>query len=242
MGSRHKKINYQILDMLQWQENLTHATWEQPLIKPFQLPGLEDLSLRGEGPNSPGDSAGFARHLAHGLYGSGSKATQPSKPWHRQDTWQVKRHEWQPFALCSVETLQDVTISSLFPSCSRPCLAATVPAWALAPVLHTRKFKSNLFASSSFQNKPIPPLLILLKTCYRWVPRNMAASSWHPPLVWHWSMRRTFDTVTHFPWFLCHFCSLPHFSHISLLTLPWEEDKLKHAPELRLQFTPWIWN
>lgn len=121
------------------------------LVKPLQLPGLDDLSLPGKDQNLPCDSTGFARYLVLRFYGCGSKATQPSQLWCRQDIWQVKRHKQQPFALCSVETLRDILISAFLPSRSRASLAAAASAQTPAPVFRTKKFKSNLLASSSFK-------------------------------------------------------------------------------------------
>lgn len=86
----------------------------------------------------------------------------------------------------------------------------------LAPVFCTKVLKYNFFSRSSFQNKLNPSLLIPHSppNFYRWVSHNRIAFTWPPPLVWHRSLPSTFDSVTCFPQFLCHFCSLPHFSHL----------------------------
>lgn len=156
-------------------------------------------------------------------------------------TWQSKRQEWQPLALCSWDP-KDTIIISLIPSHSRVCLADSVPEWTPAPVLSTKKCKPNIFCKFllSKQTEPVtthPQNLMQVSSLHRApTPMNPSSSLAQESAkhIRHWLI---------FPNSLAISVPCPNFlTSISLLTLPWEEDELKHTPELKLQFTLWIWN
>lgn len=157
------------------------------------------------------------------------------------ETVLAEGHKQQLFALCRVGsgTCEVSPPAPSFPA----CLAASAPPQTLAPVFYRKKFKSNLFPSSSFQKKPNPLLLILLKPWYRQVSLNTRAAPWPPPAVWHRSLSNTLDAVSLFPDPFATSLPRPTFlTYTSPFILPWVEDKLKYSPELKFQFTSWIWN
>ena len=115
VGSRQKK-NFGHVSVMGKPE--VHYLRET-LVKPLCPPGLEHLSLPGEGPHLPCDSAGFARDLAHRLYRVEAKphglhsCDADKTPNHLKDT--NNRH-----LLCAgSRPCKLLPFSSLFPSCSR---------------------------------------------------------------------------------------------------------------------------
>lgn len=99
--------------MLHWWENLMHTTWEQPWLNLSSYPAWKTRPSCGR-TKSPMWQHWLPNSWYIGLtvLQGRSEVTQASKLWCKQDTWQVKR---QLFALCSVKTLWDTTIRSLFP-------------------------------------------------------------------------------------------------------------------------------
>lgn len=209
------------------------------LVKPLCLPGLEDESLlrKDQIPPQRVLALPYTWYRGSRKWKQSYMASKPCKvtSW---ETWTA--------AVCFVQGWDPVRHGHQLPlsQAQWACLAASAPAGTLAPVFYRRKFKSNLLASSSFQNKQTNPSLpILLKPWHRQVPLNTTASPWPPPPVWPWSLPNTLDAVTPFPNSFATSLSCPTFlAYISLSALPWVEDKVKHAPELKLQFTSWIWN
>lgn len=107
------------------------------------------------------------------------------------------------------DKLKDMNHSRLLCAGLRPCKtlpsapsfpAAAEPAWLLQS-LHELLLQFSTQGSSTFLQ--VPPFKTNRSHHYSSSSKlatGECPTTWqHPPLVWHWSMRSTFDTVTHFP-------------------------------------------
>lgn len=183
------------------------------LVKPLQLPGLEDLSLLGKN-QIPHVTAlalpdtwysGFMDVEAklHSLQNSDADKTSDKLT----DTNDSR-------LLCAVSRPCEISPSAPSSQLSGACLAAAASAQTPAPLFCTKEFKSNLFASSSFKTN----------RTHHYSFSSKLPTGECPPTQWqpHDLLLLQFGTgesakhisaVTQFPLvFPCSFCSLPHFS------------------------------
>lgn len=141
------------------------------------------------------------------------------------------RSSWKS-SLCSRRGVYEQA-KMLFPSSSR---ATQLPTWTVAPVfIHTVQIQP--FSKFLLPGQTDPTWLIL-KACYRWVPLHGSVSPRPPPCLAQ-DLLSLHGAAAPSPMDPLRFLFPPPLSSlslISLLALPWEEDKLRHAAELKLQF------
>lgn len=175
------------------------------LVKSLCLPGLEDESL----------------------------LCKDQIPWETgldfPDTWHSGFREWKQrymaFKTFKSDKLRHMNGSCLLCAGLRPCELFTLfpshsePAWLLQPQNELllqfsagRSSNPTFWQVLPFKTNQIHHYSSPSNPGTGKCPSNTTASPCPPPPVWHGSLPNTFDAVTPFPWSLCHFSSLPHFS------------------------------
>lgn len=207
------------------------------LVKPLCLPGLEDESLPRKD-QIPCETVLALPYTWHTGFRGESRATWPSKP-SKVTSWET----WAA-AVCLVQGWEPVSYdpSSLSPSHSEPAWLLQPQQELLLQVSTGRSSNPTFWQVPPFKtNKPItshPPQTLVQANApqYNSIPMTSSSSLAQEAAKHIWC-------CDSFLWFLCHFYSLPLFlAYTSLSALPWVEDKVKYAPELKFQFTSWIWN